>query len=432
MLRKSYFSLLIFLISLSLFNCSKVDDFDEKKSEINESAIFEVTLDTQILNKYNPTEILKILKTGDGYIIFINEQITTDDNVIRIIKINNEFSEQWNFSIDESKEYPERFAGVLELPNHEYIVILNTFKNYFGGIIRGEVYGLKFNNTGGFEWKKTYINKKNDYDNGFISHDYSLNFENDSNNLKFFILSDSIKNLTTIEQYYKELTIDENFNILNEENFPSSSGSDYMFGSTKYHLNGNKYTYGQTLDLDFIIGNNEYYSYQALILKYNPENKLIYKNIFGIPERNEIFHDILIDNDKIITIGEHGDKSGLYLHRRYITQLNESNGNLNWEIIADNPLFSGMYSSYIGRDITVDEDGNYLALFHESAVEGHSSTLVKINKQGKVLWTYLDSTKQNMITYNFFPYSIYTIKGEYLIFGLKEQNKIWVKKIKKS
>src|SRR5690606_29460341 len=191
------------------------------KSEINESAIFEVTLDTQILNKYNPTEILKILKTGDGYIIFINEQITTDDNVIRIIKINNEYSEQWKFSIDESKEYPERFAGVLELPNHEYIVILNTFKNYFGGIIRGEVYGLKFNNTGGFEWKKTYINKKNDYDNGFISHDYSLNFENDSNNLKFFILSDSIKNLTTIEQYYKELTIDENFNILRSQEHTS-------------------------------------------------------------------------------------------------------------------------------------------------------------------------------------------------------------------
>src|SRR5690606_13887072 len=127
MLSKSYFSLLIFLISLSLFSCSKVDDFDEKNSEINESATFEVTLDTQILNKYNPTEILKILKTEDGYIIFINEQITTDDNVIRIIKINNEFSEQWNFSIDGSKEYPERFAGVLELPNHEYIAILNTF-----------------------------------------------------------------------------------------------------------------------------------------------------------------------------------------------------------------------------------------------------------------------------------------------------------------
>src|SRR5690606_25104110 len=167
------------------------------------------------------------------------------------------FSEQWNFSIDESKEYPERFAGVLELPNQEYIAILNTYKNYFGGVIRGEVYGLKFNNTGGIEWKKTYINKKNDYDNFFISHDYSLNFENDSNTLKFFILSDSIKNLTTIEQYYKELTIDENFNVLNEENFSFGSGSDYKFGNTKYHLNGNKYTYGDTWVIDLIIDNEE-------------------------------------------------------------------------------------------------------------------------------------------------------------------------------
>jgi len=431
MFNKIYIFLTIIIFSLLFIDCSDVDDFSEDSSAINDTIDtngFEVTLDFQILKLYTPTRILKIIDEHDGYLIFTEEIVSNDDiNSIRIIKIDNDFNEKWSFLINETNYYEDLY-GVFELTNGEYLAVLNTVKNYLG-VIRSEVYGLKFSSSGTVLLKKSYLNPRN-FDS-YVSHDMPIYFENNSNELKFMVISDSLYNNSEQRQYYNELTVDKNFNVLKEKILPFNTSSKYEFGQMIYNIFGNKYVYGNKWVLDYQIGNTKYGSLQAVLIKYGLENNQFYSNEFGEKKKDENFSKVLIDNNKIIAIGEHSNANNDYAYHRWITQIDENGGNIIWEIKQDNKLFTGIYSSYVGIDIIKDIDSNYLALFAEGSSNEKCSTLIKIDDKGKILWTITDTNDENYNSYSFYPCKIFIRNNEYLIFGMEKDNKLWVKKIKK-
>lgn len=99
----------------------------------------------------------------------------------------------------------------------------------------------------------------------------------------------------------------------------------------------------------------------------------------------------------------------------------DSNGNIVWEIKEYEERYK-----YYGKDIIQDGD-NYLSLFDDR--NGYNvTTLIKSNNQGEILWKFKDGEKNN--TENFLSQRVIKYNDEYLIFGIRDNNKLWVKKIK--
>ena len=99
----------------------------------------------------------------------------------------------------------------------------------------------------------------------------------------------------------------------------------------------------------------------------------------------------------------------------------DSNGNIVWEIKEHEERYQ-----YYGKDIIQDGD-NYLSLFDDR--NGYNvTTLIKSNNQGEILWKFKDGEKNN--TENFLSHRVLKYNDEFLIFGIRDNNKLWVKKIK--
>lgn len=439
MLRKSFFALSTILVSLLFLNCSKVDDFEENTPVKNDTIIseeFETIHNNQILSNHSAFGILKIIEDTDGFIIFSNVQVATTDDIaaIRISKIDNNFNEVWSFLINETDVLTESLFGVFDLPNNEFIAILNKGEYKLVGP-RSTTYALKFNSSGTILWKKQYKNEKPHNPSDYLSHDLPIQFDNESNELKFMMRTDSL-NITThmADQYFNEITIDKDFNILKEEVLPYDATQGYLFDRIKYDELGNKYTYSGKYFIDYYVGTAAVISMQWYLMKYNLKNELVFEQDYGIERQDEILDRILLDNNKIIAIGKYGEKGNKNLHRA-IFQINNNNGGVNWNIIEDNHLFSSnspTASTYIGCDIKFDDDGNYLVLFNDGTSGGsqtfNTATLIKINKEGKIMWRFMDGEFENQD--HFTPYNIFVKNNEYLIFGLKDNSKLWLKKIK--
>lgn len=426
MCTKKILLLLSFSLLILFFNgCSSEEDLNENEVKSNE---FKVTYNNQILNKYSVVEILKIIESQDGFIIFTKESMSKF--IIRVTKIDRQFNEIWSFVINEgSSESNNEFGGVFELSNDEFIAVVNAFERP-QGVISGVIYGVKFNSAGNISWKKKYVNPRNNYEDPFFfSNDLVLPFESNSDTHKFIIMTDSIKG-SFVEQFYNELTVDRDFNILNEQYFSFPKSTTEYLGQMKYDIFGNKFTYGSAKVVEFFVGDKEHSSMDAAILKYDVNNNILFHKMYGQVQRNEKFEHILVDNNKVITIGEYGDPRSSQIFRRWITQIDGNSGNITWQIIQDNPLLGGDSIKYYARHICFDEDGSYLALFSEASQKGSCSTLIKINKQGQILWTFTDNDKEGLNSYDFNPFKVVPKNGEYIIFGSKG-SKLWIKKVKK-
>lgn len=441
MYKKIFFAFLVtILVSLSLSNCSKTDDFEEItpiKNDTIKSTQFDVTYNNQILSAYTHFNILKIIEVNDGFIIFSHVQANTKDiSSVLITKIDNQFNEVWTHLVNETDENSEFLYGVFELGNGEFIAIFNK-PEYVGTLFRNAVYGLKFNSTGTIIWKKKYNNYKPQNPSYYYSNDLPVEFDNKSNKLKFIIRTDSVNmNTSMTDKYINEITIDNNFNIINEEILPYDANQGYLFQQVKYDELGNKYVFGGRYFIDFYIDGVPSFTMQWYLAKYDLSNKLLFEKDYGIGKTSEFLDRILLANNKVMAIGRYGEEKNNSNFHRGIFQINNSNGIPDWNIIEDNHLFSSNLSTlsdYIGFDIKIDADGNYIALFLDSTVPEvqqvfNIATVLKINKQGDVIWRFMDGEIENQD--DFIPYNIFVKNDEYLIFGLKDKQKLWLKKFK--
>lgn len=404
-------NILFLIISLFFFiSCSKDDNElkNEPEGPIVNNPEFEITFDSQILTSTNTLEILRIFKREDGFILFCTE-ITSEWPLTfgtRVIKIDNQFNQVWTFLVNEINS-TNFFGGVYELPNDEYILI--SSKN---GVNGNETYGLKFNNSGNILWRKNFnstIAESGEY------FDFMIPFTSKSNRLKFITRS-----YTPDDSYFREVEINSDGEILAniELNYPDVN----QFGNIAYGNDGIKYNIGARALVDFLIGGAPSVSNDALLIKYNENNQVIFDKTYGMKRVDDSYHRILIDsNNKPTVIGTWGVDYAEHIEGRWIVRTN-SVGEIVWEIKE----YKKQYK-YYGKDIIQDDDGNYLYLFDDFSWGSNIVTLIKSNDNGEILWKFEDGIEGNLD--RFTSAKVFKINGEYLIFGLNEQ-KLWVKKMK--
>ena len=401
-------------------SCSK-DDNELQPDDSNDPAVinyeFELTFDSQILNAINSFQILKIIKNNDGFILFTQELITEFpfDTGIRITKIDHQFNLVWTFLINESIEI-DKFSGVFELPNDEYIAMLKRVHSASDGLNYNEVYGLKFNNLGNILWQKDYSTQNVDSD---ARLDEIIDFTNESNELKVMFRSDSTY-YNADDAYFREVKLNAAGDVLSTTILNYTDVN--QFYNIIYDQNGSKYNFGGRLLVDFYIGNSAYVSYNALLIKYDVNNQVIYDKTYGVQRADDYFHEILIDNNnKPIMVGKCGLDTSNNPEGRWIAEINAV-GDIVWEIKEINENVR-----YYGKDIIQDDDGNYLSLFYDINFGFDIATLIKSDHQGNIIWKFQDGPDGN--DDSFVPYKVFKRNDEYLIFGLKD-DKLWIKKVK--
>jgi hypothetical protein len=408
---------LFFLIISSLFlSCSEDEKEIINDTNDNNSPIIDLTFDSQIINSISPFEFLKVIKSNNEFVIFTKEILTGSSfNVaIRVSKVDSDFNLIWTFVVDRTTE-GEQLAGVFELNNDEFIAIFGKAGYSSQGLHDNEVFGLKFNSLGSILWEKNYSMNNLDYNTHL---DNIIYFNNSSNELKVMFKSDSTY-YNADDFYYREVKINSDGDILeNNKIYNSTHG---LFFDIIYDNLGYKYNFGGNRVVDFYTGNSAFTSFDASLTKFNSNNSIIFNNLYGIPRIDDYFHRAIIDNNnKIILIGKYGIDYSNQTEARWIVQM-DSNGNIVWEIKEYEERYQ-----YYGKDIIQDGD-NYLSLFDDR--NGYNiTTLIKSNNQGEILWKFKDGEKNN--TENFLSQKVIKYNDEYLIFGIRDNNKLWVKKIK--
>lgn len=408
-MKKIYSYLILFIVFFA--SCSKDELKDNQIPEENTDN-FELMLDNQILQGMNTLQILKIVEKSDGYIIVDRFLVSEGPLVtgIRISKIDNQLNLVWTFQTTDNL-YDIVFSGLFELPNDEHIAILK--ENNGSG---HEVFGLKFNSSGNILWRKSYSTNNVDI-NTFL--DQSVDFLTNGNSLKFMIVSDSTY-YNENDFYFRELEINNNGNILQEKLVDFIDIN--QFNTIIYDYTGNKYQYGARLLPDFP-GNTVYMSYDAQIIKYDINNSVLFNQTYGMKRIEDYFQKILINtNNNPILIGRYGVDPSDFTQGKWICETNLA-GEIVWEIKEFEPGYM-----YVGKDIIQDTDGNYLSLFAEYKDGFNIATLMKSNQQGEALWKFADGTEGN--TDHFTPEKIFVDNEAYLMFGINNVDKFWVKKIK--
>ncbi len=407
---------LIILFSLFL-SCSEDEKEIINDTDVDNSPIIEVTFDGQIINSISPFNVLKVIKSNNEFIILNTELVTQYpfNPTTRVSKIDSQFNLVWTFIVDRTVN-DEQLAGVFELNNNEFIAIFGKSGFSNQGLYDNEVFGLKFNSSGTILWEKNYSMNNLDYNTHLDNIIYFKN--NDSNELKVMFKSDSTYN-NADDFYYREVKINSDGDIL--ENNKINNSTHGLFYDIIYDNLGNKYNFGGNSVVDFYIGNSAFTSFDASLTKFNSNNSIIFNNLYGIPRIDDYFHRAINDNNnKINLIGKYGIDYSNQTEARWIVQM-DSNGNIVWEIKEYEERYK-----YYGKDIIQDGD-NYLSLFDDR--NGYNvTTLIKSNNQGEILWKFKDGEKNN--TENFLSQRVIKYNDEYLIFGIRDNNKLWVKKIK--
>lgn len=378
----------------------------------------EITFDNKLFQ--NETDIIthaivKVIKTMNGYIIATNAgQFYSDNTTIRVIMVDNQFNLLWNFKIDESP-YSDELAGILELDDGSFIGIARKYESY--SILNEndpdhQVYGFKFTSNGELLWIKS-LNASNSISN------YTIPFENNSNTSKVIFSADTTNNNNPFDFFYREIEMNNDGQIIVEKIINNVSPG--KFWNIKYDENGNKFNYGNIdIQPDDILS-----TWDAMLEKYDINNKLIWANSYGYYGPDDSADNILIDNESIIIIGKKGHQNRFDGESRWLIQT-DSNGTVKWDIQKTREYFI-----YQGKDIIKDSDGNYLSLFFDiyypNAPVYDLATVIKTNSEGNVLWEFSDGLDFN--TDKFQPYKIIQDDNSYLIFGNKE-GKIWLKQFK--
>src|SRR5690606_10571294 len=429
--------IIILLVLFNFLSCSNHDDFsnEEPKNDDNTPEVsFKETFDNQIFEPNIDTqqviEIIDAVEAVDGYILFTREAFQNGSKSnLKVYKFDFQFNLKWSILLNDSTESIPTFGGFFE-SNGEYVAVFSQSVSR-GQYFNGEVKAVKFNESGAVIWNRKYYNfRNNNREEVYFSHDMIIPFVNHNGEKRFIIQSDSINNSFLSDKYFNELLIDNEFNVLEEKVIPYPQVGVYPFTQFLYDNLGNKYNYGANLFVIYFYG-LPIYTRNALLMKYNKDNEVIYEKEYGTDPIDERFDKILIDNDKIVAIGRYGKESKNFFLRRSIFQLDNNSGSVIWHSLTDSHLLNDELFEiqttieYYGKDLIFDNDRNYLALFHES---GGVTTLIKINKEGSFLWKYTNDKDTNG---NFFqPSKVFTKDEEYIIFGVSNYNKLWVKKIK--
>jgi len=364
----------------------------------------ELTFNSNIIE--NTYKITKVINKNNGFILgtfeFSSGQYSTD-HLIRISKINNQFNQEWSFTINEL-EWNDLYE-IIDLEDGNFIAICTTSN----GTNIGKVFAIKFDNNGNQIWKKYYPYQ--DWQSGLVDFN---SYENE-------IYLMALVNKQGHQYFYREFSIDSDGNIIIDQNIDVSD--NFYFYFLAYQPFGEKFDVGAKY-----IHNNNQYLLDAMIEKYDTNNDLIWSKQYG-DEGRDVFEKTLIDEDYIITAGFNNHSTGVPLDfdtYKWV-HVTDKLGNKIWEYEENRKNF--IYHAY---DIKKDNDNDILALFFDIYYPGshvyNKATLLKFDSLGNLLWTFKDGEDYN--TDDFHPKKVIHKNGEYLIFGIKEGNTLWLKKIK--
>ncbi|WP_127023519.1 hypothetical protein [Flagellimonas beolgyonensis] len=389
-------------------------------STLELSYSFNLLFDEEILsnngNNYI-SEIKQIVRTNDGFIILAQEeQFASNNTAIKILKFDFNFILIWSKTIDESPNHQDNFAGLLNLGNQNYIAIARKFNYSNSGLYNHQVYGCKFDNNGNIEWVKNYSSLLNDASTNL---DYTIEFENNSNELKVLFAADSTYYGSNNDTYVREVILNDNGDIINENII--GSNYDFPLWKIKYAINGDFYNYG---NVD-IIPNDGLITWDAMLEKYTSSNSLLWSKNYGNYGADDSADNIFIENDAITIVGKNGHENGFDGESRWVIQTNNS-GEINWDFKESRNQFI-----YQGKDITVDSEGNYLALFFDIYYPDYHAynlaTLIKFDTNGNIVWKYIDGEDYNQDSFQ--PSRVLeTELNNYTIFGIND-GRLWVKQI---
>lgn len=395
----------------------------EFNNEFIYSEIIQLTLSDIVLTEYRqilnsvsyPTPIEEILKLEDGY-LFI-----TGGAIINVSKITNDLNLLWSFDITSSTE-DLFYKGVYKLnENNEYLMLIQGLgasnSDPWGNQYRGDVraHGVKFNDDGQIIWNRdysTYIT-----DNYYVNtDDYPIPISRSSEKNKVFICSDSTY-YTENDEYYRALTFDSDGELSSSQILNPAT---YSFRRVLFKLSDKWINYG-------------IYSGDIHIQLYNSNNELTHDYLYGNNGAIEyLSKNILDQGDTIVLTGTNGHENSLDGESRWIFNINASNGEIIWEIKESEENYS-----YRAKDLIKDSDENYLSLFFDMYNMQNTypfdhdynyATLIKSDNDGNILWKFVDGDANN--DDDFEPERVFQQDNEYLIFGRKPWNEVWVKKIK--
>ena len=355
-----------------------------------------LTFNNQILNSFTTNSIEDIIKTDDGFIIATVEHVSSYNNGIRVSKVDHQFNLKWSFVVNESTD-PDILAGIMGLKDNTYIAIARKSYN--------EVFGFKFDQNGNVLWTKYFNSNSGDNLNDIIK------FKNVSQELKFILWADDTNNGDASDAYYRELTLNSDGDIISTKILENAN--DYSFYNFYCDKNGSMYNYGTDAS-----GEN----FKGVLKKYDAVYNVTWFQTYnnGLVGGDRL-DQLLITQNNIVNIGIQTDQ---YNRKEYrLIHLR----NLQGIMINQYTEYKDTFS-FQGKDINSDFDGGYLALFLDLGSYYRSATLLKMDVDGNLLWTFIDGKESNDDRFD--PSKVLYQNGEYLIFGIKDGNSLWVKKAK--
>lgn len=367
----------------------------------------EILFNAQIASSITTSYIEEVVKLDDGYLI------VSGYGEIFINKLDNNFNLLWSTEIDERDT--NFFKSIIDLENGDFIVFCSGNIGY-----DRKSFAVKIDNSGNKLWTK-YYNYANNSDYWFNE---ILRFKNNGSEIKLLTAVDTTSYNDRLDTFYHQYTINTNGDVIKQESLPYEFNT---FLNIKYDSEGNFYNYG-TIDLT---PDNFVTSFDGVLEKYDVNNNLIWHKHYN----DELFGDARLDEmllfkNNIINIGVQVDQYGAGTNKNEyrLVQFRDNQGNLLWEFTETSDAFL-----YQGKDISNDFDNNLLVLFFDIFYPNsplfNIATLMKFDLEGNLIWKYEDGESFN--TDRFTPSKIFTnTKGEYLIFGVKDANKLWLKKIK--
>ncbi|MBJ7882234.1 hypothetical protein [Gelidibacter salicanalis] len=367
----------------------------------------ETLYDGQIANSISTSYIEEILKKDDGYLI------VTGYGDITVHKLDNNFNLLWSTEIVERET--NFFKSIIDLENGEYILFGSGNTNTSLGTYNTKSFAVKIDNSGNKLWTK-YFHYGDNTDWTFWWNDI-VKFKKKGSDIKLLTTVDTTYYNDRLDTFFHEYTLDFNGNITSQKTL--SLGFD-TFLNIEYDNEGNIYNHGTNV-LDF---SSNVFIFNGILEKYNQNHELIWSEHYN----DEIFGDdsldrLLINQNYIVNIGKESNSQDEFR----LIHFRDNQGNLLWEFKETREDFL-----YQGKDIYSDFDNNilvlYIDIFYPNAPVYDIATLMKFDEEGNLLWRYQDGEDFNQE--RFTPNKVFYDNEEYLIFGVKDANSLWLKKIK--
>jgi hypothetical protein len=368
----------------------------------------ETLYDGQIASSVSTSNIEEIIKEDDGYLI------VTGYGDITVHKLDNNFNLLWSTEIVERDT--NFFKSIIDLENGEYILFGSGNTNTNLGTYNTKSFAVKIDNSGNKLWTK-YFHYADNTDWTFWWNDI-VKFKKKGSNIKLLTTVDTTYYNDRLDTFFHEYTLDFDGEIISQKTLPYAFDT---FLNIEYDNDGNIYNYGTNeFDFNFSPG---IILFNGILEKYDQNNELIWSEHYN----DEIFGDdsldrLLINENYIVNIGKEGNSQEEFR----LIHFRNNQGSLLWKFTETRDEFL-----YQGKDAYTDFDNNILVLyfdiFYPNSHVYNIATLMKFDQDGNLLWRYQDGEDFNQE--RFTPAKVFNDNGEYLIFGVKDANSLWLKKI---